>query len=212
MVTFLNLIAAEPDISPRAGDCHRFLEVVGDRGRAEMRPGQGRRQLDQPEGRRGAVCRTGAQDQTLRRRRRSHGLRRKRPGGNRGRASSRICERSYKILTETVGFPPEDIIFDPNIFAVATGIPEHNDYAVAFIEAARLIRENLPHCHVSGGLSNVSFSFPRQQHGARGDPRRLSSITPSAAGMDMGIVNAGPAHRLRRHSDRLARRRRGCVC
>src|SRR5690606_8671949 len=68
-----------------------------------------------------------------------------------------ICERAYRLLTEKVGFPPEDIIFDPNIFAVATGIEEHNNYAVEFFDAARRIRDNLPHAHVSGGVSNVSF-------------------------------------------------------
>ncbi|MET0815205.1 MAG: dihydropteroate synthase, partial [Pseudoxanthomonas sp.] len=70
-----------------------------------------------------------------------------------------ICTRAYKVLTEQVGFPPEDIIFDPNIFAIATGIEEHDNYAVDFIEATRIIRQTLPHCHVSGGVSNVSFSF-----------------------------------------------------
>src|SRR6185436_14087928 len=70
-----------------------------------------------------------------------------------------ICTRAYRILTEQVGFPSEDIIFDPNIFAVATGIDEHNNYAVDFIEATREIKATLPHCHVSGGVSNVSFSF-----------------------------------------------------
>ena len=70
-----------------------------------------------------------------------------------------ICTRSYKLLTEKIGFPPEDIIFDPNIFAVATGIEEHNSYALDFIEATRRIKETLPHCHVSGGVSNISFSF-----------------------------------------------------
>src|SRR5690606_4809601 len=70
-----------------------------------------------------------------------------------------ICERAYKLLTEKVGFPPEDIIFDPNIFAVATGIEEHNGYGLAFIEATRRIKATLPHVHVSGGVSNVSFSF-----------------------------------------------------
>ncbi len=70
-----------------------------------------------------------------------------------------ICTRAYKLLTEQVGFPPEDIIFDPNVFAVATGIEEHNGYGVAFIEATRIIRETLPHAHISGGVSNLSFSF-----------------------------------------------------
>jgi len=70
-----------------------------------------------------------------------------------------ICKRSYELLLDKLDFPPEDIIFDPNIFAVATGIEEHNNYAVDFIEATREIRTHLPHCHVSGGLSNISFSF-----------------------------------------------------
>src|SRR5919107_916103 len=70
-----------------------------------------------------------------------------------------ICARAYDILVNRVGFPPEDIIFDPNIFAVATGIEEHNGYGVAFIEATRRIRERLPHAHISGGVSNLSFSF-----------------------------------------------------
>src|SRR5690554_5949446 len=69
-----------------------------------------------------------------------------------------ICERAYRILTEEVGFPPEDIIFDPNIFAVATGIEEHNNYAVEFIEACSRIKQNLPYAHISGGVSNISFS------------------------------------------------------
>ena len=101
-----------------------------------------------------------------------------------------ICERAYRILVDEVGFPPEDIIFDPNIFAIATGIEEHNNYAVDFIEATRWIKQNLPGAKVSGGVSNVSFSF-------RGnDPVREAIHTvflyhAIAAGMDMGIVNAG---------------------
>ena len=70
-----------------------------------------------------------------------------------------ICQRSYRILVDQLGFPPEDIIFDPNIFAVATGIEEHDNYAVEFIEGTRRIKAGLPHCKVSGGVSNVSFSF-----------------------------------------------------
>src|SRR5690606_12986283 len=70
-----------------------------------------------------------------------------------------ICERSYRLLVDKVGFPPEDIIFDPNIFAVATGIEEHNGYALAFFDATRMIKKHLPHAKVSGGVSNVSFSF-----------------------------------------------------
>ncbi len=101
-----------------------------------------------------------------------------------------ICTRAYNILTKEVGFPPEDIIFDPNIFAVATGIEEHNNYAVDFIEATRVIKQTLPHCKVSGGVSNVSFSF-------RGNNLVREAIHSSflyhaiKAGMDMGIVNAG---------------------
>ncbi|XDF35732.1 methionine synthase [Paracidovorax avenae] len=101
-----------------------------------------------------------------------------------------ICERAYRVLVDEVGFPPEDIIFDPNIFAVATGIEEHNNYAVDFIEAVRWIKQHLPGAKVSGGVSNVSFSF-------RGnDPVREAIHTvflyhAIKAGMDMGIVNAG---------------------
>src|SRR6201993_4127962 len=101
-----------------------------------------------------------------------------------------ISERAYKILTEKVGYDPEDIIFDPNIFAIATGIEEHNNYAVDFINATRWIKQNLPYAKISGGVSNVSFSF-------RGnDPVREAIHTvflyhAIQAGMDMGIVNAG---------------------
>jgi 5-methyltetrahydrofolate--homocysteine methyltransferase len=101
-----------------------------------------------------------------------------------------ICERAYRILVDEVGFPPEDIIFDPNIFAIATGIAEHDNYAVDFIEATRWIKQHLPGAKVSGGVSNVSFSF-------RGnDPVREAIHTvflyhAIKAGMDMGIVNAG---------------------
>ena len=98
-----------------------------------------------------------------------------------------ICERSYRIL---VGFPPEDIIFDPNIFAVATGIEEHNNYAVDFIEATRKIRQELPHAHVSGGLSNISFSF-RGNNPVREAMHSVFLYHAIKAGMDMAIVNAG---------------------
>ncbi|WP_288925142.1 methionine synthase [uncultured Maritimibacter sp.] len=101
-----------------------------------------------------------------------------------------ICARAYKVLTETVGFPPEDIIFDPNIFAVATGIEEHDNYGVDFIEAARWIRQNLPHCHVSGGVSNLSFSF-RGNEPVREAMHAVFLYHAIHAGMDMGIVNAG---------------------
>ncbi len=101
-----------------------------------------------------------------------------------------ICERAYKILTEEVGFPPQDIIFDPNVLAIATGIEEHNNYAVDFIKATRWIKEHLPLAKVSGGISNISFSF-------RGNDRVREAIHAVflyhaiKAGLDMGIVNAG---------------------
>lgn len=100
-----------------------------------------------------------------------------------------ICTRSYKVLTEKVGFPPEDIIFDPNIFAVATGIEEHNNYAVDFIEATRKIKQTLPHAMVSGGVSNVSFSF-RGNNPMREAIHSVFLYHAIKAGMDMGIVNA----------------------
>src|SRR5690554_5133747 len=99
-----------------------------------------------------------------------------------------ICERSYRVLVDKVGFPPQDIIFDPNIFAVATGIEEHNNYAVDFIEAARWIRENLPYAGVSGGVSNVSFSF-RGNNPVREAIHSVFLYHAIQAGMNMGIVN-----------------------
>ncbi len=101
-----------------------------------------------------------------------------------------ICERAYRLLTERAGFPPEDIVFDPNIFAIATGIEEHNGYALAFIEATRLIKERLPHALVSGGVSNVSFSF-RGNDPVREAMHSVFLYHAIKAGMDMGIVNAG---------------------
>ncbi|WP_432258917.1 methionine synthase [Cupriavidus sp. TMH.W2] len=101
-----------------------------------------------------------------------------------------ICKRSYDILVNEVGFPPEDIIFDPNIFAVATGIEEHNNYAVDFIDATRWIKQNLPYAKVSGGVSNVSFSF-RGNDTVREAIHTVFLYHAIGAGMDMGIVNAG---------------------
>jgi len=101
-----------------------------------------------------------------------------------------ICERAYKILVEKVGFPAEDIIFDPNIFAVATGIEEHNEYGKAFIDATRWIKENLPLARVSGGVSNFSFSF-RGNNYVREAMHSVFLYHAIKAGMDMGIVNAG---------------------
>jgi 5-methyltetrahydrofolate--homocysteine methyltransferase len=101
-----------------------------------------------------------------------------------------ICSRAYDILTEEVGFPPEDIIFDPNIFAVATGIEEHNEYANAYIEATKTLKEALPGIHISGGVSNISFSF-RGNNGVREAMHSAFLYHAIQAGMDMGIVNAG---------------------
>jgi 5-methyltetrahydrofolate--homocysteine methyltransferase len=101
-----------------------------------------------------------------------------------------ICKRAYDILVSQIDFPPEDIIFDPNIFAIATGIEEHNNYGVDFIEATRWIRKNLPHAHISGGVSNLSFSF-RGNEPVREAMHSVFLYHAIKAGMDMGIVNAG---------------------
>src|SRR6185295_15542793 len=101
-----------------------------------------------------------------------------------------ICQRCYDILTRDVGFPPEDIIFDPNIFAIATGIEEHNNYAVDFIQATRWIKQHLPYAKVSGGVSNVSFSF-RGNDAVREAIHTVFLYHAIRAGMTMGIVNAG---------------------
>ena len=101
-----------------------------------------------------------------------------------------ICARAYKLLTEEINFPPEDIIFDPNIFAVATGIEEHNNYAIDFIEGCRRIKANLPHARISGGLSNVSFAF-RGNNPVREAMHSVFLYHAIPAGLDMAIVNAG---------------------
>jgi 5-methyltetrahydrofolate--homocysteine methyltransferase len=101
-----------------------------------------------------------------------------------------ICSRAYRLLTEQLDFPPEDIIFDPNIFAIATGIEEHNNYAVDFIEATRELKQRFPACHISGGVSNVSFSFRGNNH-VREAIHSVFLYHAIRAGMDMGIVNAG---------------------
>jgi 5-methyltetrahydrofolate--homocysteine methyltransferase len=102
----------------------------------------------------------------------------------------RICERAYRILVDDIGFPPEDVIFDPNILTVATGMEEHNNYALDFINATRWIKANLPHAKVSGGVSNISFSF-RGNNVVREAMHSAFLYHAIAAGMDMGIVNAG---------------------
>jgi len=188
MVTFLNLIAAEPDIArvPLMIDSSKFLVIE-----AGLKCVQGKaivNSISMKEGveafihhaqivrRYGAAVVVMAFDEQGQ----ADTLERKRE----------ICKRAYDILVDQVGFPPEDIIFDPNIFAIATGIEEHNGYGVAFIEATRWIRENLPHAHVSGGVSNLSFSF-RGNEPVREAMHSVFLYHAIKAGMDMGIVNAG---------------------
>ncbi|CAH0348117.1 Methionine synthase [Aquabacterium sp. CECT 9606] len=188
MVRFLNLIASEPEISrvPIMVDSSKWdvieagLKCIQGKGivnSISMKEGEAefRRQA-------GLVKRYGAAAVVM-------------AFDEKGQADTfarkiEICERAYRILVDEVGFPPEDIVFDPNIFAIATGIEEHDNYAVDFINATRWIKENLPGAKISGGVSNVSFSF-------RGnDPMREAIHTvflyhAIQAGMDMGIVNAG---------------------
>jgi 5-methyltetrahydrofolate--homocysteine methyltransferase len=188
MTTFLNLIAAEPDIArvPIMIDSSKW-EVI----EAGLKCVQGKaivNSISLKEGeekffeqatkclRYGAAVVVMAFDQQ-------------------GQADTRnrkveICERAYNLLTQRIGFPPEDIIFDPNIFAIATGIEEHDNYGVDFIEATRAIKQLLPHARVSGGVSNVSFSF-RGNEPVRRAMHSVFLYHAIAAGMDMGIVNAG---------------------
>ena len=106
-----------------------------------------------------------------------------------------VCQRAYDLLLQKVGFPPQDIIFDPNVLTVGTGMEEHANYAVDFIRATKWIKENLPLAKVSGGISNVSFSLPRQQRRARGDAQRISlSCHPG---------RSRHGHRQRRHAGGL---------
>lgn len=118
-----------------------------------------------------------------------HGVRRRGQADTFARKTE-ICERAYRLLVDEIGFPPEDIIFDPNIFAIATGIEEHNNYAVDFIEATQWIREHLPHAMISGGVSNVSFSF-RGNNPVREAIHSVFLYHAIRAGLTMGIVNAG---------------------
>ena len=115
-----------------------------------------------------------------------------------------ICARTYKILTEQIGFPPQDIIFDPNVLTVATGMEEHNNYAVDFIEATRWIKQNLPRAKVSGGISNISFSF-RGNNAVREAMHTAFLYHAIKAGLDMGIVNAGMLGIYERNSQGPAR-------
>ena len=188
MITFLNLIAAEPDIArvPVMIDSSKFSVIE-----AGLKCVQGKsvvNSISLKEGeesfirhaeivrRYGAAVVVMAFDETGQ----ADTLERK----------TAVVARAYDILVNRVGFPPQDIIFDPNIFAVATGMEEHNGYGVAFIEATRWIRRNLPHTHVSGGVSNLSFSF-RGNEPVREAMHSVFLYHAIAAGMDMGIVNAG---------------------
>jgi 5-methyltetrahydrofolate--homocysteine methyltransferase len=188
MVRFLNLIASEPDISrvPIMIDSSKWSVIEAGlrcvQGKAVVNSISMKEGLDEFKRQAKLLRRYGAAAVVM-------------AFDEKGQADTyqrkvEICERAYRVLVDEVGFPPEDIIFDPNIFAIATGIEEHNNYAVDFIEATRWIKQNLPGAKVSGGVSNVSFSF-------RGnDPVREAIHTvflyhAIKAGMDMGIVNAG---------------------
>src|SRR6202158_3023864 len=188
MVTFLNLVAAEPDIArvPVMVDSSKFAVIE-----AGLKCVQGKpvvNSISMKEGekkfiheatiarRHGAAVVVMAFDEV-------------------GQADTfarktEICKRAYDILVGQLNFPPEDIIFDPNIFAIATGLEEHNNYGVDFIEATRWIRQNLPHAHISGGVSNLSFSF-RGNEPVREAMHSVFLYHAIHAGMDMGIVNAG---------------------
>jgi len=188
MVTFLNLIAAEPDIArvPIMIDSSKWSVIEAGlkcvQGKAvvnsiSLKEGEGPF-LDHAK----KILRYGAAVVVM-------------AFDEKGQAETaerkfEICKRAYKLLTEKVGFPPEDIIFDPNIFAVATGIEEHNDYARAYIEATRRIKAELPYVHVSGGVSNLSFAF-RGNERVREAMHSVFLYHAIQAGMDMGIVNAG---------------------
>ena len=188
MVTFLNLIAAEPDISrvPIMIDSSKWSVIEAGlkcvQGKAvvnsiSLKEGEGPF-LDHAK----KVRRYGAAVVVM-------------AFDEQGQAETatrkfEICKRAYKLLTEKVGFPPEDIIFDPNIFAVATGIEEHNNYGLAYIEATRRIKAELPYVHVSGGVSNLSFAF-RGNERVREAMHSVFLYHAIQAGMDMGIVNAG---------------------
>src|SRR5712672_1717167 len=188
MVTFLNLVAAEPDIArvPVMVDSSKFSVIE-----AGLKCVQGKPVVNSISMKEGEaafiehariVRRYGAAVVVM-------------AFDEQGQADTverkiAICKRAYDILVNQVGFPPEDIIFDPNIFAIATGIEEHNGYGVAFIEGTRWIKQNLQHAHVSGGVSNLSFSF-RGNEPVREAMHSVFLYHAIKAGMDMGIVNAG---------------------
>ena len=188
MIDYLNLVAAEPDIArvPVMIDSSKFAIIE-----AGLKCVQGKcvvNSISMKEGEEKFI----ADARTVRRYGAAVVVM---AFDEQGQADTRarkveICSRAYAILTEKVGFPPQDIIFDPNIFAVATGIEEHNNYGVDFIEAVRDIRERMPLVHISGGVSNLSFSF-RGNERVREAMHSVFLYHAIAAGMDMGIVNAG---------------------
>ncbi len=188
MVTFLNLVAAEPDIArvPVMVDSSKFAVIEAGLKCVQGKPVVNSISMKEGEAkfiheakiarRHGAAVVVMAFDEV-------------------GQADTfarktDICKRAYDILVNQLDFPPEDIIFDPNIFAIATGLEEHNNYGVDFIEATRWIRQNLPHAHISGGVSNLSFSF-RGNEPVREAMHSVFLYHAIKAGMDMGIVNAG---------------------
>jgi 5-methyltetrahydrofolate--homocysteine methyltransferase len=188
MVTFLNLVAAEPDIArvPVMLDSSKFSVIE-----AGLKCVQGKavvNSISLKEGEEAFV----RQARIVRR----HGAAvvvmafDEQGQADTIERKTAIAKRAYDILVNQVGFPPEDIIIDPNIFAVATGMAEHDAYGVAFIEAARWIRQNLPHVHVSGGVSNLSFAF-RGNEQVREAMHSVFLYHAIQAGMDLGIVNAG---------------------
>ncbi|MEL7139699.1 MAG: dihydropteroate synthase, partial [Pseudomonadota bacterium] len=188
MTTFLNLIAAEPDISrvPVMLDSSKF-EVI----EAGLKCVQGKAVVNSISLKEGEAAFL-EQARTVRRYGAAVVVMAFDEAGQAETAEHKfaIAERAYNLLTQKAGFDPWDIIFDPNIFAVATGIEEHNDYAVAFFDATRMIKERLPHALVSGGLSNVSFSF-RGNNPVREAMHSAFLYHAIRAGMDMAILNAG---------------------
>ncbi|MEK9283087.1 MULTISPECIES: methionine synthase [unclassified Bradyrhizobium] len=188
MRTFLNLVAAEPDIArvPVMVDSSKFSVIEAGLKCVQGKPVVNSISLKEGEEkfiheariarRHGAAVVVMAFDETGQ--------------ADTFKRKTEICKRAYDILVNTIGFPPEDIIFDPNIFAIATGIEEHNNYGVDFIEATRWIRQNLRGAHISGGVSNLSFSF-RGNEPVREAMHSVFLYHAIKAGMDMGIVNAG---------------------
>ncbi|MCC8935830.1 methionine synthase [Bradyrhizobium sp. Arg68] len=188
MVTFLNLVAAEPDIArvPVMVDSSKFHVIEAGLKCIQGKPIVNSISLKEGEEkfvheatvakRHGAAVVVMAFDETGQ--------------ADTFKRKTEICKRAYDILVGRLGFPPEDIIFDPNIFAIATGLEEHNNYGVDFIEATRWIRQNLPGAHISGGVSNLSFSF-RGNEPVREAMHSVFLYHAIHAGMDMGIVNAG---------------------